>query len=561
MKVKTPKENVTVIPPKPREEIMDRKKGKLRVAAYCRVSSEKDEQIHSYEVQTQYYAERIAKNPEWTLVKVYADRGISGTSLKHRDEFNKMIRACREGRIDLILVKSVSRFGRNIVDTLRVVRSLQQRGVGIIFEEQSIDTRAMNSELNLAFFSAFSQSESESLRENVKAGTLMARKLGFFSVTNAYGFLQDEDGTVTINEEEASVIRQIASWYMNGNSINDVCKLLQQEGIRSPKGKALWSTSTVKAMLTDVKYKGDYVYGKTYSPTLFAERAVKNQGEEPMVVMHDCLPAVFTPEEFQRIQVEMARRSAKRAMSEHSKTPFGRYSGKYALSNLLICNHCGAYYRRVTLRLNGNTKIVWKCGTHQDQASNCPDSPRIFESTLQDILMSVIRNEYLEPEAGKKNVLSALEGVITPAGRKPEEAALRIRLEDLNRRKRELMSKCLESDDDEQYDSAFRRIVDDISATKEQLKLADELHQEQQEFDERISEIRAELAQMEQDSMTYDDLLIRKAVECIRVLSNRKISIVFKDGRTVQADLPELTTRRRHSTHRTRSRETVMGEF
>lgn len=207
----TPARNVTVIPPKAQEPQNGQpSRKKLRVAAYCRVSTEKDEQLNSFEVQKTYYTEKIASNPNWKMADIFADEGISGVSMKKRDEFKRMLRHCREGRIDLILVKSVSRFGRNTVDIMRTVRNLRERGVTVIFEKENLDTSQMTSELMLAFFSAFSQSESESIRENIIRGNAMAYAQGKVSVSPAmFGFKKGEDGETVIDEEQAGVVRMI----------------------------------------------------------------------------------------------------------------------------------------------------------------------------------------------------------------------------------------------------------------------------------------------------------------------------------------------------------------
>lgn len=211
MKIQAGKEKVTIIPANPkRTEPGKPANQKLRVAAYCRVSSEKDEQLNSFEVQVSYYTEKINSKTEWKFAGVYADEGITGTSMKHREDFKRMLRACREGRIDLILCKSVSRFGRNSVDVLRTIRALRERGIGVVFEKEGVDTRTMHSEMILAFHSAFSQSESESIRENVSRGLRMAYAQGTITLpATAYGFRKGEDNGIAIDPEQAQVVRSI----------------------------------------------------------------------------------------------------------------------------------------------------------------------------------------------------------------------------------------------------------------------------------------------------------------------------------------------------------------
>ena len=283
MKIRAGKEKVTIIPAKPQRSNPGRPSNqKLRVAAYCRVSSEKDEQLNSFEVLVSYYTEKIGSNPAWKMAGIYADEGITGTSMKHREDFKRMLRACREGRIDLILCKSVSRFGRNSVDVLRTIRALRERDIGVMFEKEAVDTRTMNSELILAFHSAFSQSESESISGNVRWGLRKAYENGTIQIgPNLYGFRREKDGPVLIDEEKAAVIRQIAQWFLDGDSLHTIADKLAQRQIPSPKGKETWSTATLRSLLTNEKYKGDALLQKTYRPSLFSDRAVQNDGDLP----------------------------------------------------------------------------------------------------------------------------------------------------------------------------------------------------------------------------------------------------------------------------------------
>ena len=231
MKIQAGKEKVTIIPAKLTRNAPGKSANqKLRVAAYCRVSTDSEEQINSYKNQLAYYTEKINSKTEWKFAGIYADEGITGTSMKHREDFKRMLRACREGRIDLILCKSVSRFGRNSVDVLRTIRALRERGIGVMFEKEGVDTRTMNSELILAFHSAFSQSESESIRENVRRGLHMAYAQGTVTIpSNTYGFCEGENGDIAIDPEQAQVIRSIYQWFLDGGSLQ-IAKRPQPQG-------------------------------------------------------------------------------------------------------------------------------------------------------------------------------------------------------------------------------------------------------------------------------------------------------------------------------------------
>lgn len=443
---------------------------KLRVAAYCRVSTDSEEQINSYKNQLAYYTEKINSKTEWKFAGIYADEGITGTSMKHREDFKRMLRACREGRIDLILCKSVSRFGRNSVDVLRTIRALRERGIGVLFEKEAVDTRTMNSELILAFHSAFSQSESESISGNVRWGLRKAYENGTIQIgPNLYGFHREKDGPVLVDEEKAAVIRQIAQWFLEGDSLHAIVGKLAQRQIPSPKGKATWSTATLRSLLTNEKYKGDALLQKTYRPSLFSDRAVQNDGDLPKYYVEGVLPRILEPDIFDRIQEEMAKRGAKRPTSEKAKTPFGRYSGKYALSALVVCGKCGALYRRVTWYRKGEKQIMWRCGTRLDGKSNCPDSPTLEENKLQSAVMEAISKQYIHKDNALEVTMQSIRSVLTPETA-DSEYIIRTKINELQKERKNLIAKALAENDDGKYDFQFTRIKQELEGLQAQLE-------------------------------------------------------------------------------------------
>ena len=462
---------VTIIPATPRSVEPGRSfHHKLRVAAYCRVSTDSEEQINSYKNQLAYYTEKINSKTEWKFAGIYADEGITGTSMKHREDFKRMLRACREGRIDLILCKSVSRFGRNSVDVLRTIRALRERGIGVMFEKEAVDTRTMNSELILAFHSAFSQSESESISGNVRWGLRKAYENGTIQIgPNLYGFHKGQDGGVEIDEEKAAVIRQIAQWFLDGDSLHAIVDKLAQRQIPSPKGKATWSTPTIRSILSNEKYKGDALLQKTYRPSLFSDRAVQNDGDLPKYYVEGVLPQILEPEIFDRVQEELAKRGAKRPTSEKAKTPFGRYSGKYALSTLVVCGKCGALYRRVTWYRKGEKQIMWRCGTRLDGKANCPDSPTIEETALQDAVMEGIAQQYIHKDETLEVTMQSIRSVLTPETA-DSEYAIRTKINELQKERKDLLAKALAENDDGKYDFQFLRIKQELEGLQAQLE-------------------------------------------------------------------------------------------
>ena len=533
MKSTTPREprKVTIIPANPkRAEPGKPANQKLRVAAYCRVSTDSEEQINSYKNQLAFYTEKINNKVDWKFAGVYADEGITGTSMKHREDFKRMLRACREGRIDLILCKSVSRFGRNSVDVLRTIRSLRERGIGVVFEKEGVDTRTMNSELILAFHSAFSQSESESIRENVSRGLRMAYEQGTIAIgPNLYGFRKSQDGGVEIDEEQAAVVRQIAQWFLNGDSLHTIVDKLAQRHIPSPKGKDIWSTPTIRSILSNEKYKGDVLLQKTYKPSLFSDRAVRNDGALKKYYIEDVLPRILEPETFDRIQEELAKRGAKRPTSEKAKTPFGRYSGKYALSTLVVCGQCGALYRRVTWYRKGDKKIVWRCGARLDNKADCTQSPTLEEPALQAAVMEAISQQYIHKEETLETTMQSIRSVLTPETAE-SEFAIRSKINDLQKERKALLTKALSENDDGKYDFQFLRIKRELEQLQTQLEGVQAAQKSQTVDKARMAEIAALLEQFQESDLPFENILVRKVVDTVRVESGEKLEITFKDG-------------------------------
>ena len=252
----------------------------IRVAPYCRVSTMSEQQTESYELQRQYYDEYINKHPEWTLVRIYADEGISATSTKKRKDFNAMIDDCRAGKIDLIVTKSISRFARNVVDCIEIARELKAlpKPVGIYFQTENINTLTQNGELLLTVLAAFAQDESVTKSLSVAWGIRQRFMKGIPKKTKVYGYKLVED-KLEKKEPEASVVQRIFADYLSGKSPCQIAKELTQEGIKTPKGKDVWNESSIRYILGNDKYSGDTIMQKTYCVDLFAHKRVRNYGQ------------------------------------------------------------------------------------------------------------------------------------------------------------------------------------------------------------------------------------------------------------------------------------------
>lgn len=527
--------NVTVIPAKTQGPAPGQPaKKKLRVAAYCRVSTDKDEQLNSFEVQKAYYTEKILSNPNWKMADIFADEGISGVSMKKRDEFNRMLRHCREGRIDMILVKSVSRFGRNTVDVMRTVRSLREKNITVLFEKENLDTSQMTSELMLAFFSAFSQSESESIRENIIRGNAMAYAQGKVSISpTMFGFKRGEDGEIAIDDEQAQVVRMIYNDYLDGMTPGDIKKKLEKLHIKTAFGRDTWNTTVILNLLQNEKYRGDALLQKTFSPSLFSERSKVNNGELTKYYVRGCLPVIVEPDIWQQVQEELARRRAKRASTEKAKNPLaGRHRGKYALSELLVCGKCGSPYRRTTWAKKGKKKIVWRCGTRLDYGTQfCNESPTLEEGALHTAIVNGILNQYINVGADMELLKANLDRALAPqipGG----EADIRARITELTRQKQDLVAQCMEENDITKYELLLTNIVNELEQLNQRLAGIESQQKNRAITESRMAEIDELLGQFAESGMEYDDILTHRLVSAIHVRSADEIEITFKDGKT-----------------------------
>ena len=270
-----------------------RRGGRQRVAAYCRVSTDSEEQLNSYAAQKNYYTQKIEENPDWEMAGVFADEGITGTSMKKRAEFNRMIAACKRGRIDMILTKSASRFARNTVDCLKVIRTLKARGIGVIFEKENINTLTESSEFLITLFSSFSQAESESMGLNIVMGMRQSMKEGkiTFQYSRTLGYRRGPDGKPEIDPDEAETVRMIYTRYLEGRSLGDIQKELVEKNIPTAAGIQGWSRQVIQNILTSEKYIGDGLRQKTYTTgPIGNKKTVKNNGELPMYYTRDNPP-------------------------------------------------------------------------------------------------------------------------------------------------------------------------------------------------------------------------------------------------------------------------------
>ena len=298
-----PEPKVIIIPAK-EETLQDQKKKKnLRVAAYCRVSTKKDEQLNSYENQRDYYTEKIMANPNWTMADIFADEGITGTSACKRKDFLRMIRQCRKGKIDMILAKSVSRFARNTVDTLSYTRELRSMGIPVIFEEQNINSIYPESEFLITIHGAFAQSESEGISSRVKWGKHQAMRTGKANIQykTLLGYEKGPDGEMVVNAEQAETVRKIYELYLSGQTLRNIKETLETGGFKNSAGTTEWTTSNLRTILSDKKYCGDVLLQKTFIRDCISKQVIRNTGQLPMYLIQNHHEAIISREQFDAV--------------------------------------------------------------------------------------------------------------------------------------------------------------------------------------------------------------------------------------------------------------------
>ena len=547
---KIPRKTVTVLEPRSSLTVDRARHRQKRVAAYCRVSTDNEEQLTSYVNQKKVYTEMIAANPEWCFAGLFADEGISGTQVRFRPEFKKMIDECYAGKIDYIITKSVSRFARNTVECLDYVRILKSRGIGIIFEEQNIDTLKTDSELYLVIYAGFAQSESESISKNVTWTFRKKFEEGQvpFRYSQMLGYRKGADGNPEIVPEEAVIIEDIFELYLSGKTIREVADIVKSKYPVIPNGKRInFSLGAIQAILTNEKYCGDAILQKTVTIDCITKTRRKNTGEAPMYYVRDNHPAIIDRDKFNRVQTEMVSRATKRPQSNKTTlTAQGKYS-KYALTDVMICGECGSRYKRCTWARNGKKKIVWRCVNRLDYGTKyCKNSPTVEDGDIKAAIVRAI-NRFNEEDAN--TYLALMKATLCDAlglnGAKEEEDLLLRRVEALNKKMLEIVNESVENGEDiESREDEFRNISEEIARLNERISAIQKAAGQDVNAKGRMEFIEKQLAKMKGRIREYDDFaetVVRQMVECVKVFDSGKVEVVFGGGYAVEERIWEDT--------------------
>lgn len=522
---------IIVIQPNRKDSKSAESRTKLRVAAYCRVSTEEEEQQGSFEIQKEFYTDKINSTPEWKIAGIYADDGISGVHTKKRDGFNQMIQDCKKHKIDLILTKSISRFARNTVDSIQYVRMLKQFGVTVIFEKENINTSTMNSEMLLTVLSAFAQAESESISQNISRGKRMGFRHGRFSFPYAQmlGYRKGADGQPEIIPEQAELIRMIYTSYLHGDSLQTIKGKVEAGGYKTVRGNTTWSTQALLRILQNEKYCGDVLLQKTFTDNVLTGGPKKNTGQLPQYYIENNHEGIVTKQMYREVQAEIARRNSKSA-TNHRKRHRGRYNSKYALSERLVCGDCGSSYKRVTWSIHGRKQIVWRCVNRLEYGTKfCSNSPSIPETELHQAILKAVQNlaaKFTGEVADQLNgILHQIEvgESLTPQ--------LQAQLEQNQQEFDHLLEMSLDFDENTPFlDDKLKRLSDKIKQLKTAITQSSVNSQTPSTPTNPITAKDLLITE-------YDDMLTARIIEKIIVKSRQDLEIIFIGGYTQQISL------------------------
>ena len=518
----------------------------MKVAAYCRVSTEADEQANSHEAQIAHYTEEIAKHPDWINAGIFADKGITGTMAKKRPEFLKMIRKCRQGKIDLVLVKSMSRFSRNTVDCLEYIRELKALGIGVIFEKENINTLTETSEAMITIMGYFAQAESESISKNVTWGVRQAFSEGKVTFTcDIYGYERvfnpetKKYDTLKIVEEQAKVIRTIFERYYAGESLTTICAYLNANQIPSPSKKNTnWYPSTLQTILRNEKYKGDVLTQKTYCADLLTHKRVKNNGEVVQHYLQDHHEAIVDRDLFDKIQAEYAKRNAKKVVTSGSESApkKSRYNSKYALTDILVCGYCGSPYRRCIWTHHGKRKVVWRCTTRMDYGKNkCEDSFSIEEEGLHQAILAAISDLSSRKEELKDELKAALSITLLDTGADINITSLEQQIKEQENDLMRVIRITAERGNKDEFEVEFKRISANIKDLKQLLEVEKTKVRPKLDVESRLEALFAQIDDASANIQEFNNQVIRQLIAQIRIDGEDKMTIILTNGYRFEA--------------------------
>ena len=513
---------------------------KLRVAAYCRVSTDEEDQMNSLDTQVKYYTGKIAENPNWSMVGIYADEGITGTRTDKREKFLKLMRDCKKGKVDLILTKSTARFARNTVDSLSWIRKLRAMGIGVYFEEQNLDSLKAENETLIGFFSVMAQAESESISANVKWGIQKRMKNGTYTLSfRMLGYRKDADGNPYIIPEEAEIVRTLFQMVLDGASLGMLKEYLERKHIKTPKGREEWSLTVIRYMLSNEKYVGDILYQKSYRTDCISKKVKINRGEVTRYLISNNHPAIIDRDTFNLVQAELARRTNTRKKFDSAITKQGKYSGKYALSELLVCGSCGSSYKRTSKVAKGKTTYYWRCISRIEHGKTfCKDSVGIEEQMLHSAICRCLSKMMENSGEVFSLIQNNLSYAVSGNSVALDVFSIEKQMNDLKmdiQQMTELASRT--EGNSERYEVELKKMFDQLVALRGQLDLAKSQASQSDTVNAEVARIMEILKHTDMSFTEFDDVTVRRLIDCIQVCGNQKIIVTLKGGYQAEEEL------------------------
>lgn len=503
----------------------------LRVAAYCRVSTDKTDQANSLESQQRYFNEYIKRNPLWELYDIYVDDGITGTSTKKRVAFNQMIEDAKGGKFDLIITKEISRFARNILDSIGYTRELKNLGVGVIFLNDNINTLDNDAEMRLAFFSTMAQEESRKTSERVKWGLRRQMEKGVVLGRDMLGY-DVRNGQLIINEEGAETVRMIYHKFLDeGKGAHRIARELREEGVKTSTRMKDWSYTVILRILRNEKYCGDLVQQKTYTPDYLSHKKKRNYGEIETVEIHNHHEPIISRERFDAVQRELERRRP-------AESTVKAFANRYALSGKIVCGECGAgFVRRQKKRKDGSFNVKWVCAESQKNGSKHEEKDGTYtgcttnsinDRDIKEILQSVVADTMEGRAEVTSYMLQTVEAVIEAVGKSNIIDHFEKEIERSKEKKKRLLDMCLNGYiEAKEYREACDEITMQIIDLEEKLNRGKSNQKIIEDKEKIINDIR-EFVENVSCGAEWNDTFYRNIVDKIVVYRDRKIDIHLK---------------------------------
>ena len=478
---------------------------KIRVAAYCRVSTDSEEQISSYESQVKYYKELIESKPEWSLVKIFADEAITGTKVDKREDFQRMIQAGVDGEIDLIITKSISRFARNTVDTLKYVRLLKEKNVAILFEEENINTLTMDGELLLTILSSVAQQEVHNTSEHVKKGLKMKMERGeLVGFQGCLGYDYDSiKKEITVNEEEAKTVRYIFKRYIEGAGATIIARELKELGYKTKRGNLKWGISGIVGIIKNEKYKGDLVMGKTFTVDPISKRRLSNIGESDKYYLEGHHEPIVSSEVFDQANAIREKRACpRRGTNQFTNSNREKIVHLYPFSSMLECGFCGHNLsRRVK---NGSPekegKRIWQCtSSTKTGKENCEHSLAIDEALIEKAYLEAL-NRLVDKDntAQFKDFLETVETAIMSESPTKKINELESMIESLEKKKDSILELRISGVvSKEDCEKKYAAVSQELEIKKGELDTFKDQKREQNECKNRLKKFKETILQHE----------------------------------------------------------------